>query len=89
MTRTITKSEWSREGNLVTYRVAADGFLYNMVRILVGTMLRVAQGKFQPEDMPKILAALDRNQAGPTAPACGLCLDQVFYQDIDLSQVGN
>ena len=60
-----------------------------MVRILVGTMLRVAQAKFQPEDMPKILAALDRNKAGLTAPPCGLCLDQVFYQDIDLSQVGN
>ena len=74
---------------MVTIRVSGTGFLYNMVRILVGTMLRVAQGKFQPEDMPKILAALDRNQAGPTAPACGLCLDQVFYQDIDLSQVGN
>ena len=84
MTRTITKSEWHREGNLVTYRVAADGFLYNMVRILVGTMLRVAQGKFQADDMPKILAALDRNQAGPTAPACGLCLDQVFYDPADL-----
>ena len=85
MTRTITKSEWHREGKLVTYRVAADGFLYNMVRILVGTMLRVAQGKFRPEDMPRILAAVDRNQAGPTAPACGLCLDKVFYDPADLT----
>ena len=85
MTRTITKSEWSREGNLVTYRVAADGFLYNMVRILVGTMLRVAQGKFQPEEMPEILEAKNRNRAGPTAPACGLWLDQVFYEGMDLS----
>ena len=74
----------SRERGDMTYRVAADGFLYNMVRILVGTMLRVAQGKFQADDMPKILAALDRNQAGPTAPACGLCLDQVFYDPADL-----
>ena len=85
MTRTITKSEWSREGNLVVYRVAADGFLYNMVRILVGTMLRVAQGKFQPEEMPEILEAKNRNRAGPTAPACGLWLDQVFYEGMDLS----
>ena len=68
MTRTITKSEWSREGNLVVYRVAADGFLYNMVRILVGTMLRVAQGKFQPEEMPEILEAKNRNRAGPHSP---------------------
>ena len=85
MIRTITKSEWSREGNLVVYRVAADGFLYNMVRILVGTMLRVAQGKFQPEEMPEILEAKNRNRAGPTAPACGLWLDQVFYEGMDLS----
>ena len=41
----------------------------------------------QPEDMPEILAALDRNKAGPTAPACGLCLNQVFYEDVDLSSV--
>ena len=66
------------------YTVAGDGFLYNMVRILVGTMLRVAQGKMQPDDMPAILQAKDRRVAGPTAPACGLYLNRVFYDPADL-----
>ena len=83
--RTVYYYKIEREGDLISLRVCANGFLYNMVRILVGTMLRVAQGKFQPEDMPKILAAMDRNKAGPTAPACGLCLDKVFYDERDLS----
>ena len=68
-----------RQGDLVTFTVAADGFLYNMVRIMVGTLLRVQQGKFSPEDIPAILEARDRKAAGPTAPACGLYLNQVFY----------
>ncbi len=79
MTRTVTKSEWSRDGGLVRYSVAADGFLYHMVRILVGTMLRVAQGRLAPEDMPGILAAKDRGAAGPTAPPQGLYLKKVRY----------
>ena len=53
--------------------------LYNMVRIMVGTLLRVQQGKFSPEDIPGILEAKDRKAAGPTAPACGLYLNRVFY----------
>lgn len=85
MTRTLTASSWRREGDLVLYTVAGDGFLYNMVRILVGTMLRVAQGKMQPDDMPGILQAKDRRAAGPTAPACGLYLNRVFYDPADLA----
>ena len=83
--RTVHYFQVSRAGELIECRVCADGFLYNMVRILVGTMLRVAQGKFQPEEMPEILEAKNRNRAGPTAPACGLWLDQVFYEGMDLS----
>lgn len=79
MTRTITTSFWRREGDLVVYTVAADGFLYNMVRILVGTMLYVSQGKLKPEDIPDILSSGDRSKAGPTAPAQGLYLNRVFY----------
>ena len=84
MTRTVTASHWRREGEKVIYTVAADGFLYNMVRILVGTMLRVAERKFTPEEMPRILQAKDRRKAGPTAPACGLYLNRVFYDPADL-----
>ncbi|MBE6822214.1 tRNA pseudouridine(38-40) synthase TruA [Caproiciproducens sp. LBM24188] len=83
MTRTVTKAELRREGNLVLYTVAADGFLYNMVRIMVGTLLRVAQGKLEPEDIPRILEAKDRKEAGPTAPPCGLYLNRVFYENLE------
>ena len=79
LTRTVTRSEVTRQGDLVTFTVAADGFLYNMVRIMVGTLLRVAQGKFSPEDLPRILEAKDRAAAGPTAPPWGLYLNRVFY----------
>ncbi len=81
MVRTVTKAELSRSGDMVTFTVAADGFLYNMVRIMVGTLLRVAQGKFEPEQIPQILECCDRNAAGPTAPACGLYLNRVFYDE--------
>lgn len=56
-----------------------DGFLYNMVRILVGTLLEVGLGKLPPEKMPQILASRDRTNAGPTAPARGLTLWEVRY----------
>ena len=79
LTRTVTKSQVERKGDMVLFTVAADGFLYNMVRIMVGTLLRVQQGKFAPEDIPGILAAKDRGRAGPTAPACGLYLNHVYY----------
>lgn len=79
LSRTVTQAGVSRCGNQVIFTVQADGFLYNMVRIMVGTLLRVQQGKFQARDIPDILSAKDRNRAGPTAPACGLYLNRVFY----------
>jgi len=80
MTRTVTCAHWKREGGMVSFTVAADGFLYHMVRIMVGTMLRVAEGKLEPNDIEKILAACDRKAAGPTAPPQGLYLNRVFYK---------
>lgn len=79
LVRCVTNAAVTRSGDTVLFTVAADGFLYNMVRIMVGTLLRVAQGKFQPEEIPKILSAKNRQAAGPTAPACGLYLNRVFY----------
>ena len=79
LTRRVFTSRVERRGDLVMFTVGADGFLYNMVRIMVGTLLRVQQGKFSPEDIPGILEAKDRKAAGPTAPACGLYLNRVFY----------
>ncbi|MDD4013071.1 MAG: tRNA pseudouridine(38-40) synthase TruA, partial [Candidatus Omnitrophica bacterium] len=57
----------------------ADGFLYNMVRNIVGTLVEIGRGYFPPGSMRKILAAKDRKQAGPTAPARGLFLEEVKY----------
>ncbi len=79
LTRCVTRSEIERQGDLVTFTVAADGFLYHMVRIMVGTLLRVAQGKLSPGDIPAVLAAKERKAAGPTAPPWGLYLNRVFY----------
>ena len=77
--RTVRRLTVERDGDMVTVTIEADGFLYNMVRIIVGTLLEVAQGKITPEDMPDIIAALDRTHAGPTAPPQGLYLNRVFY----------
>ncbi len=68
-----------RDGALVTFTVAADGFLYNMVRIMVGTLLAVNQGRIPEGSIAGIIGAENRKSAGPTAPACGLYLNQVFY----------
>ncbi len=79
LTRTVTEARVDRRGNLVVFTVAADGFLYNMVRIMAGTLLRVQQGKLAPEEIPGVIEAKNRKAAGPTAPACGLYLNRVFY----------
>lgn len=79
MRRTVLLSAFERREGLLLYRVRADGFLYHMVRIMVGTLLDVSRGKTEPEEIPDILAAGSREAAGPTAPAHGLYLNQVFY----------
>lgn len=79
MVRTVTRADWEREGGIVRFTVAADGFLYHMVRIMVGTLLRVAEGKLEPGDIEGILAAENRRAAGPTAPPQGLYLKKVYY----------
>ena len=79
MRRTVYRSDVVRTGDMVTFTVEADGFLYNMVRIMTGTLLRVAQNKIMPEDIPNIISKRDRSFAGPTAPACGLYLNKVIY----------
>lgn len=77
--RTVRACSVTREGDLVTFAVEADGFLYNMVRIMVGTLLDMAAGRLGFDSIPIALAAKDRSAAGPTAPAHGLILDEVFY----------
>jgi tRNA pseudouridine38-40 synthase len=57
----------------------ADGFLYNMARALVGTILYVNEGKV--ESIPKLIASADRSRAGPVVPACGLYMTDAMYED--------
>lgn len=72
--RTLYGIEVKKEGNYLTIRVSGNGFLFNMVRIIAGTLLEVGKGKLAPEQVKEILEAKDRQAAGPTAPARGLTL---------------
>ncbi len=81
--REIHESTWEQRstegGELLVFRVRGNGFLHHMVRNLVGTMIDVGRGQLALEEIPRILAARDRSQAGPTAPAHGLFLHSVDY----------
>ncbi len=77
--RELRRLDVLREGEEVRLVFEGDGFLYHMVRILTGTLLQVGRGERAPEELPAILASLDRAQAGPTAPAQGLTLWDVRY----------
>lgn len=77
--RTVAECHVERDGDMIVFSVRADGFLYNMVRIMVGTLLDIAFGKRTPDDVRRAIACKDRTLAGATAPAKGLCLQQVFY----------
>ena len=77
--RTVVSASVEKLGNEIIFRVAADGFLYNMVRIMTGTLISVGEGKISPEDIDKIIKSKDRSLAGMTAPAHGLYLNKVVY----------
>lgn len=66
-------------GRIITIRVQGNGFLYNMVRIIAGTLLEAGKGKINPDDMGEIIASCDRSRAGATAPARGLKLVEIYY----------
>lgn len=77
--RTIYDITIKKSGNMITIRVTGSGFLYNMVRIIAGTLMEVGRGRITPEKMTDILNARDRTRSGPTAPACGLTLVQYEF----------
>ena len=77
--RTVKYLEIDRDGDVISVRIAADGFLYNMVRIIVGTLCDVAAGRILPGDIPGIIESRDRGCAGVTAPPEGLYLNRVVY----------
>lgn len=77
--RTVTEITLLKEGNMITMRIRGTGFLYNMVRIIMGTLLKVGMGMYGPEHVKEILEACDRSKAGPKAEACGLTLVGIEY----------
>lgn len=79
--RTIYYIKVIREGNFVKIRINGNGFLYNMVRIIVGSLLKVGMGMIRPEQVKEILEAKDRTKAGHKAAACGLTLLEIQYVD--------
>lgn len=77
--RTIFRCDVTGDDNWVYIDVEGDGFLYNMVRNIVGTLVEVGVGRWKPEKITEILEAKDRQAAGPLAPAAGLCLIRIVY----------
>ena len=77
--RTVTQAAWRADGDWLLFDIEGDGFLYNMVRAIVGTLVDVGRGKMSLGAFREGFESRDRRRAGPTAPACGLCLMQVRY----------
>lgn len=77
--RTVTEISFRREGDMIIMKICGTGFLYNMVRIIMGTLLKCGMGMYEPEYVKEILEACDRQKAGPKAEACGLTLVGIEY----------
>lgn len=77
--RTIYSCSVTRNGDMIELTVCGDGFLYNMVRIMAGTLLDIAKGAIEPDSIPDIILSGNRAKAGVTAPPQGLMLEEVFY----------
>ncbi|MCR5154286.1 MAG: tRNA pseudouridine(38-40) synthase TruA [Lachnospiraceae bacterium] len=80
--RTIYSAEWKKEGNLLTFRIRGNGFLYNMVRIIAGTLIQVGLGERSAESLKETLSSCNREAAGPTAPPQGLTLVGIEFPDL-------
>ena len=79
--RTVYYFDITRNGDLIECKVCANGFLYNMVRAMVGTCVYAAEGKLAPDDLPHIMERQDRTAAGPTAPPGGLYMSNLWYKE--------
>ena len=84
--RTVKSCSVEKNGDLVTVRVSADGFLYNMVRIIVGTLIEVSEGKITHERLMRAVDGGNRADAGRTAPPEGLYLNRVFLNAEELQE---
>ncbi len=78
--RTVYSLDLRKEGDMIYIRICGNGFLYNMVRIIVGTLMKVGLGIYPPEHVKEIIQAKDRNAAGPKAAACGLTIIKLEYE---------
>lgn len=79
--RTVYRLNVTKEGDMIYIRICGNGFLYNMVRIIVGTLMKVGLNIYPPEHVKEIIEAKDRNVAGPKAAACGLTLIGIQYEE--------
>ena len=77
--RTIYALDVEKDGDFIKIRVTGNGFLYNMVRIIAGTLIYVGEGRIAPDDLPEIIASGDRRKAGKTAGPSGLVLVKIMY----------
>jgi tRNA pseudouridine38-40 synthase len=77
--RTINSLKISKKGDVISISIDGNGFLHNMVRIIVGTLIRVGKNELDPEMIPKMIVAMDRSVTGPIADAKGLFLSRVYY----------
>ena len=87
MEREVFDAKFERFGDDLVFTVSANGFLYNMVRIMLGTLLKIQEGKINEDDIPSIIKAKDRSKAGVTVPPQGLYLNRVFYDLKDFWKV--
>ena len=84
--RTVKRFSVTREDDLIKMSVEADGFLYNMVRIMVGTAIYIGRGKIKEGTIGEIIDSKDRTRAGITAKPHGLYLNKVFYDDFEMPE---
>ena len=87
-TRTLYHAELVQEGNLLTFYVYGDGFLYNMVRIIAGSLAYIGLGKEDTDLFSRAFSTRSRLTLGPTAPPQGLCLEKVYYEIVPWEQTG-
>jgi tRNA pseudouridine38-40 synthase len=77
--KTIQSIGFKKEEDCIHMSITGDGFLYNMVRIIAGTLIFVGMNKIEPDEIPEIIESGERKKAGKTAPACGLYLNEIYY----------
>ena len=78
-TRTLYQAEWHQNGNQLSFTISGNGFLYRMVRNIVGTLVDIGRKRYSPAEIKEIMEACNREFAGVTAPPQGLCLDEILF----------